>query len=146
MSRNTLFYIVVFIAAAVLAFFLTRSGYKTDTSEQDSADAHTSVQTEVNESPAVESADSSDEIGMLLKDAHELVYEKGIIMRGVQTYLKVLELDSNNVEALYNLGMLSIQSNQLQKAKVRFEKLILLQPENQEYRKTYEDILEKLGE
>lgn len=141
-----MFYVVVFIFAAILAFFLTRSGYKTDSAEQESADAHSEIQTEVNESPAIESADSSDEIGLLLKEAHEAVYEKGIIMQGVQKYLKVLELDSNNVEALYNLGMLSIQSNQLQKAKVRFEKLILLQPENQEYQKTYEDILAKLGE
>ena len=128
-----------------MTFFLTRSGMNSDTSDEQSA-GHPEMAAEVNEVPSVESVDSSDEIGLLLKEAHEAVYDKGIIMQGVLKYKRVLELDSNNIEALYNLGMLSIQSNQLEKAKVRFEKLILLQPENQEFRKTHEDILDKLGE
>lgn len=141
-----MFYIAIFAGTAILTFFLTRSGYKTSTSEQESASVHAETTPEVNETPAVEDTSGADEIGTLLKEAHEAVYEKGIIMQGVLKYKKVLELDSNNVEALYNLGMLSIQSNQLEIAKVRFEKLILLQPENQEFKTRYSEVLEKLGE
>jgi tetratricopeptide (TPR) repeat protein len=146
LKKNTLFYIVIFIGTAILTFFLTRSGYKTSTSDQESASVHSDGIPEVNENPSVEDTNATDEIGTLLKEAHEAVYDKGIIMQGVLKYKEVLELDSNNVEALYNLGMLSIQSNQLEIAKVRFEKLILLQPENQEFKTRYSEVLEKLGE
>ncbi len=43
--------------------------------------------------------------------------------------LQVLKKDSNNVQAIYNLGKQAIKSGQLDKAKVRFEKLIRLQPQ-----------------
>lgn len=55
------------------------------------------------------------------------------VMKGVSLLKEVIEKDSNNVQAIYTLGMLSVQSNQLEKAQQRFEKLISLQPFNAEY-------------
>lgn len=55
------------------------------------------------------------------------------IMKGVTLLKDVVERDSNNVQAIFTLGMLSIQSNQYDKAQQRFEKLIALQPFNAEY-------------
>lgn len=63
---------------------------------------------------------------------------------GIQKLLGVVRQDSNNVRAIYHLGLFSIQSGQFEKAEKRFEKLILLQPENQEYQKTLADIREQL--
>ena len=93
---------------------------------------------------AEESADNG--VDQLLLEASKAVQTPGGIMEAVTKYKKVIELDSNNVEAIYSLGILSIQSNQLQKAKDRFKKLILLQPQNQEYKKIYDQILVDLGE
>ena len=87
----------------------------------------------------------SDNLDTLLAQAYSAVYESNQIMAGVQAYKRVLEIDSNNVEALYQLGILSVQSNQLEKAAVRFKKLILLQPENQEYKDVYQRILDDLN-
>ena len=89
---------------------------------------------------------SEDNIEQLLVEANAAVQATGGIMEGVGKFKRVLELDSNNIEALYSLGILSIQSNQLKKAKDRFKKLILLQPQNQEYKKVYNQILVDLGE
>jgi tetratricopeptide (TPR) repeat protein len=61
-------------------------------------------------------------------------------MSGIKILQKVLELDSNDQEALYKLGIFSIRSNQLEKAKQRFKKLISLQPENEGYQKILEEL------
>jgi tetratricopeptide (TPR) repeat protein len=55
------------------------------------------------------------------------------VMKGVGLLKDVVAKDSNNVQAIFTLGMLSIQSGQFDKAKERFEKLIQLQPFNPEY-------------
>jgi len=55
------------------------------------------------------------------------------VMKGVGLLKDVVAKDSNNVQAIFTLGMLSIQSNQFEKAQERFEKLITLQPFNPEY-------------
>jgi tetratricopeptide (TPR) repeat protein len=55
------------------------------------------------------------------------------VMKGVGLLKDVVEKDSNNVQAIFTLGMLAIQSGQFDKAQVRFEKLISLDPFNAEY-------------
>lgn len=55
------------------------------------------------------------------------------VMKGVGLLKDVVAKDSNNIQAIFTLGMLSIQSNQFEKAQERFEKLITLQPFNPEY-------------
>ena len=51
-------------------------------------------------------------------------------MKGILTIRKVLELNPDNVEASFMLGMFSIQTQQWDKAKSRFEKVLELNPEN----------------
>jgi tetratricopeptide (TPR) repeat protein len=55
------------------------------------------------------------------------------VMKGVGLLKDVVAKDSNNVQAIFTLGMLSIQSGQFDKAKERFVKLTTLQPFNPEY-------------
>lgn len=55
------------------------------------------------------------------------------VMKGVGLLKDVVAKDSNNVQAIFTLGMLSIQSGQFDKAQERFEKLISIQPFNPEY-------------
>ncbi|MDZ4759284.1 MAG: tetratricopeptide repeat protein [Bacteroidota bacterium] len=59
--------------------------------------------------------------------------------------LQVLKKDSNNVQALYNLGMQAIKSGQLEKAKARFEKLIRLQPSLPDNYSYLADIYVRMG-
>jgi len=51
-------------------------------------------------------------------------------MQGIQMLREVLESDENNQTAIYNLGLLSMQSGQYDRAVERFEKLVQLDPEN----------------
>lgn len=51
-------------------------------------------------------------------------------MQGIQMLREVLEEDENNDLAIYNLGLLSMQSQQYDKAIDRFEKLVTLDPDN----------------
>ena len=55
------------------------------------------------------------------------------IMKGVQLLKDVTKRDSNNIEANYTLGMLSMRSGQADKAVGRFETLVRLQPMNPEF-------------
>jgi tetratricopeptide (TPR) repeat protein len=55
-------------------------------------------------------------------------------MKGILTIRKILEINPDNVEAGYSLGMFSIQTGQFDKAAGRFEKVLQLQPENQSAR------------
>lgn len=65
--------------------------------------------------------------------------------QGIQQLLAVVKQDPDHEKAIYHLGLFSIESGQLEKAEKRFEKLILLQPENQEYRKKLDEIREELA-
>ncbi|MCU0423688.1 MAG: tetratricopeptide repeat protein [Bacteroidia bacterium] len=55
------------------------------------------------------------------------------VMKGVAMLKEIVAADSSNTQAIFTLGMLSIQSNQFDKAQERFEKLIKLEPFNPEY-------------
>lgn len=65
--------------------------------------------------------------GLALADKRESM------MLAVPLLLQVVRQDSTNILAHYTLGMLAIESGQLDKALNRFEKLISLQPSNAEY-------------
>lgn len=65
--------------------------------------------------------------GLALADRRESM------MLAVPLLLQVVREDSTNILANYTLGMLAIESGQLDKALNRFEKLISLQPSNAEY-------------
>jgi tetratricopeptide (TPR) repeat protein len=56
----------------------------------------------------------------------------GEVMKGVTMLREVLEADSNQAQAIYTLGVLSMRSEQYDKAIQRFEKLTRLQPFNAE--------------
>ena len=51
-------------------------------------------------------------------------------MQGIAMLREILEEDPEHEGAIYNLGILSIQSGQYDKAVERFEKLVALYPEN----------------
>ena len=141
MSKNTFALVAIFLGAALLTFLLTKSGCNTSDRIIEAAE-----QASNHESHDHASAEG-EQIDNLLKEAHDIMYNQtGPPMQGIAKYKQVLELDSNNIEAIYQLGVLSIRTNQLEKAKDRFKKLILLQPENQEYQETYQSILDQLGE
>lgn len=55
-----------------------------------------------------------------------LLIEEGKIMEGVTMLKGVLEKDGNNLDAIWELGKLSMQSQQYEKAISRFEKFISL--------------------
>lgn len=68
------------------------------------------------------------------------------IMKGVGLLKQVVATDSNNVQALFTLGMLSMQSGQWDKAKQRFERLTELQPFNPEYYYYVGEVYAKSGD
>ncbi|MDH5366282.1 MAG: tetratricopeptide repeat protein [Cyclobacteriaceae bacterium] len=49
-------------------------------------------------------------------------------MQGIMMLREIIEVDAENEEALYNLGLLSRQSGQMEKALVRFEKILSINP------------------
>ena len=51
-------------------------------------------------------------------------------MKGIQMLREIIDKEPENEQALFNLGVLSLQSGQLIKAKERFEQLVSLYPEN----------------
>ena len=53
-------------------------------------------------------------------------------MEGIRRLREVVEKDENNELALFNLGILSMQSNQYELAEERFKKLVALNPEHLE--------------
>lgn len=55
------------------------------------------------------------------------------LMKPALLLREVVQSDSNHLDGLYFLGKLAIESNQLEKAVVRFKKLVSLQPQNREY-------------
>lgn len=137
--------LLVFIGAAAGTYVLTKYGWNSPLVPKGEA-SHGESLVEQSESDKEEmKLLQSEDVSLLLSEAHAAIYDDSRIMMGVQLYMRVLEVDSNNLEALYQLGILSIQSNQLEKAAVRFKKLILLQPENQEYKDTYQSILDRLN-
>jgi len=51
-------------------------------------------------------------------------------MQGILTIRKILEINPDNIDASYQLGLFSLQTGQFARAAERFEKVLVLQPEN----------------
>lgn len=84
---------------------------------------------EVVEASEIKSVDSK------IKIAVEIITSgKGAPMKGIALLKEVLEEDENNTEALYYLGVFSIQSGQFDKGIGRFLAILKLEPDNQEAR------------
>jgi tetratricopeptide (TPR) repeat protein len=72
--------------------------------------------------------------------------DMGMVMNeGIMKLRAVIERNENHEQATFQLALLSLESGQLEKAEKRFEKLILLHPENQEYKKMLSDLRENLA-
>ncbi|MFT5724838.1 MAG: tetratricopeptide (TPR) repeat protein [Bacteroidia bacterium] len=67
-------------------------------------------------------------------------------MEGIFILREILEKDSNHVATIETFGEMSIRSGQLDKAKKRYQKLLSLQPENEEYRSQLKALCEQLGD
>jgi len=51
-------------------------------------------------------------------------------VQGIALLREVLEADPRNEKALYNMGILAVQSNQYDKAVTRFQDLVKVNPKN----------------
>ena len=148
--KNSLFNTVVILTGVFLIVLLSYTACNTSTKE---VETHTGSTSNLNH---IENATSDTEVQPTGVDAEiDLAlsnFEKGMaegnmdlaMGGGIQKLLAIVRQDSSNVRAIYHLGLFSIQSGQFEKAEKRFEKLILLQPENQEYQNTLADIRKKL--
>ncbi len=76
---------------------------------------------------SIEEGKSSGDMGMVMNE-------------GIMKLRAVVERNENHEQATFQLALLSLESGQLEKAEKRFEKLILLHPENQEYKKILADL------
>ncbi|MCB9246069.1 MAG: hypothetical protein H6606_06520 [Flavobacteriales bacterium] len=140
--RTTL---LVAILAGVAVFFLSRAGWNRSTADVESVE-----QTESENSP--EEGGHSGHDHSDLDERARLAGEKVAnaqnsedIMSGVMELREILKLDSNHVASIELLAELSVTSGQLDKAIERYEKLLSLQPENQEYRERLKAICEMAG-
>lgn len=68
------------------------------------------------------------------------------LMRPALLLREVIAKDSNNLDALYYLGKLSVESNQFEKAIERFKKLVSLQPQNPDFYFEISQIYAQMGE
>jgi Tfp pilus assembly protein PilF len=67
------------------------------------------------------------------------------VMKGVRELLDIVKTDSNHIGALEILAEMSVQSGQYEKAIERYQKLLSLQPENEDYQKRLSAILKEVG-
>lgn len=67
-------------------------------------------------------------------------------MLGIQSLRKVLEINSENADASYHLGVFSIQTGQFDKAKTRFEQVLKLRPDDYQAKYQLAYSLAQLGE
>ena len=154
MSNNSsLINTVVLAVGVLLTVGLTQMGCNSATKnieEHDHADEHVAEKKPIQVSDA-ELSDDSDLDAVVEEALANIAKGKesndmSLVMNGgIMQLLAVSRKDTNNVKAIYHLGLFSIESGQLEKAEKRFEKLILLQPENQEYKNILDDIRTKLG-
>lgn len=80
------------------------------------------------------------EIEAKIAKATELVEHGQNPMQGITLFREILEEDPENIEVHYRLGMFSLQSGQLDKAVMRFEKVVGMK------NPTYPDALFYLGQ
>ena len=134
----------------LLTIILAISGFKTSVKEVTVSDPHGNSKVDLSSTEMTKDIDlgSDEEIDLALKNI-----EKGkssgdmslVMNEGIMKLLAVTRKDSNNVRAIYYLGLFSLESGQLEKAEKRFEKLVSLQPQNKEYENTLKEIRNQIG-
>jgi hypothetical protein len=142
------------VLGVTLTVGLTQLGCQSDTKSVDTLDHGHSESRESdaeNSTPPVRVTDATlpvdADLDIVVSDAITNI-KKGkesgdmslVMNEGIMKLRAVTERDSNHVAAIYQLGIMSIESGQTEKAVKRFEKLLLLQPENQEYKKILADL------
>ncbi|MFB1002571.1 MAG: tetratricopeptide repeat protein [Bacteroidia bacterium] len=154
----TIFNTIVLVFGIALTVGLTQAGCNSATSEvaenHDGHDHGAETTTESEQPPIRVSdvalapdADLEIEVDNALANISKgkETNDMSLVMNaGIMKLLAVSRADTNNLRAIYHLGLFSIESGQLEKAEKRFEKLILLQPENKEYKAKLTEIRNKL--
>ena len=132
-NKIGLFNISILIMGTVLVSVLSQMGCNTATKENASHSDHATLDSIVNAAIAsIEEGKASGDMGMVMNE-------------GIMKLRAVVERNENHEQATFQLALLSLESGQLEKAEKRFEKLILLHPENQEYKTMLSDLREKLA-
>lgn len=141
--------IAIIVLGVLLAVGLFFSAYKTNTKNAEQhSNHHGEAKTSESHDDDNVSTNLDEDVDLALANI-----EKGkssgdmslVMNEGIMKLLAVTKKDSNNVRAIYYLGLFSLESGQLQKAEKRFEKLISLQPQNEEYRNTLQEIRNQIG-
>ena len=141
--------IAIIVLGVLLAVGLFFSAYKTNTknAEQHSnhhGEAKTSESHDDDNVPT--NLDEDVDLALANSEKGKSSGDMSLVMNeGIMKLLAVTKKDSNNIRAIYYLGFFSLESGQLQKAEKRFEKLISLQPQNEEYRNTLQEIRNQIG-
>lgn len=146
------------VVGVVLLCSLTWAGCNTDTknveevvdhhSTEESSTSHEVERPMSNVAELAEDADLDAVVELAMENiakGRETEDMELLMTEGILKLRAVNMRDSNNIKAIYQLGVLSVESGQFEKAEKRFEKLILLQPENQEYQEALSEIRSKLS-
>ncbi|MDG1720493.1 MAG: hypothetical protein P8I31_04480 [Bacteroidia bacterium] len=141
---------LIIVLGILLTIILAISGFKTSVKEVVVSDPHGNSKVDLSSTEMTSDTDVGidEEIDLALKNI-----EKGkssgdmslVMNEGIMKLLAVTRKDSNNVRAIYYLGLFSLESGQLEKAEKRFEKLVSLQPQNKEYENTLKEIRNQIG-
>ena len=141
---------LIIVLGILLTLILAISGFKTSVKEVVVSDPHGNSKFDLSSTEMTSDTDVGidEEIDLALKNI-----EKGkssgdmslVMNEGIMKLLAVTRKDSNNVRAIYYLGLFSLESGQLEKAEKRFEKLVSLQPQNKEYVNTLQEIRNQIG-
>jgi tetratricopeptide (TPR) repeat protein len=146
---------VIIVLGVLLVISLTWVGYNSNTKTLEIAktDSHNFQETPAKGPMMVSDTELNsdanlDEVVDLAVKNMEKGKETGdmnlAMNEGVMKLLAVVKRDSNHVNALKYLGLFALESGQFEKAEKRFEKLLLLQPENQEYKNKLQEIRKEL--
>ena len=141
---------LIIVLGILLTIILAISGFKTSVKEVAVSDPHDNSKVDSSSPEMTTDIDLGidEEIDFALKNI-----EKGkssgdmslVMNEGIMKLLAVTRKDSNNIRAIYYLGLFSLESGQLEKAEKRFEKLVSLQPQNEEYENTLKEIRNQIG-
>jgi tetratricopeptide (TPR) repeat protein len=155
----TIFNAIILVFGLTLTVGLTEAGCNSATSEvAENHDGHSHDEetatdskrppVRVNDVTLAPGADLEAEVDTALANISrgKETNDMSLVMNaGIMKLLAVSRADTNNLRAIYHLGLFSIESGQLEKAEKRFEKLIFLQPENQEYKEKLAEIRKELN-
>lgn len=158
-NNSTIFNTIILVLGVALTVGLTQAGCNSATKEitenhegHDHGTTHSDEAPKppirVNDASLAADADLNEVVETALaniakgKEANDMSL---VMNEGIMKLLAVSRADTNNIKAIYHLGLFSIESGQFEKAEKRFEKLVLLQPENQEYKETLKEIRKELN-